>query len=132
MGGSKDLDYLLSEASPVLDPEQYVFVCRPATYGDHADWQPIASFSESEGLTLVLRQEIADAHAQSYDGVFKKITLEVHSSLSAVGLTAKVAERLAANNISANVFAAFYHDHIFVPVADADRAMSALAALAEQ
>ena len=131
MSGSVDLDYLLREARPVLDLEKYVFVCRSATYGDHADWQPIASFSESEGITLILRQEVADTHALSYDGVFRKITLQVHSSLSAVGLTAKFAERLAASNISANVFAAFYHDHIFVPLADADRAMSALSTLAE-
>ena len=131
MSGSKDLDYLLREASPLLDPDKYVFVGRFAKYGDHADWQPIASFAENEGLTLVIRQQVADAHALSYDGVFRKITLKVHSSLDAVGLTAKFTQRLAANNISANVFAAFYHDHIFVPMADADRAMSALATLAE-
>ena len=131
MSGSKDLDFLLREASPVLDPDRYVFVCRSAKYGDHAEWQPVASFAESEGLTLVIRQEIADANALSYEGVFKKITLAVHSSLSAVGLTAKFAQRLAESDISANVFAAFYHDHIFVPLSDADRAMSALATLAE-
>ena len=131
MSGSTDLDYLLREAKPVLDPENYVFVCLSAAYGDHVDWQPIASFVESEGLTLVLRQEVAGTHSLTYDGAFKKITLQVHSSLSAVGLTAKFAERLAAINISANVIAAFYHDHIFVPLADADRAMSALSTLAE-
>ena len=131
MSGSKDLDFLLRKASPVLDPDRYVFVCRSAKYGDHAEWQPVASFAESEGLTLVIRQEIADANALSYEGVFKKITLAVHSSLSAVGLTAKFAQRLAESDISANVFAAFYHDHIFVPLSDADRAMSALATLAE-
>ena len=131
MAGSKYLDFLLREASPVLDSDRYVFVCRSAKYGDHAEWQPVASFAESEGLTLVIRQEIADANALSYEGVFKKITLAVHSSLSAVGLTAKFAQRLAESDISANVFAAFYHDHIFVPLSDADRAMSALATLAE-
>lgn len=132
MGGSTDLDYLLREASPTLDSNNYVFVCRPASYGDHAEWQPVASFAESEGLTLIIRQEIADAHALSYDGIFKRITLQVHSSLNAVGLTARFAQRLAANNISANVFAAYYHDHIFVPLPDAQRAMTALATLAEQ
>ncbi len=131
MGGSKDLDFLLKEASPILDPDQYVFVCRPAVYGAHADWQPIASFTEEEGLTLVLRQALADTHGLTYDGVFKRITLQVHSSLNAVGLTSRFAERLAANNISANVFAGFYHDHIFVGLSDGDRAMLALAALAD-
>ena len=132
MGGATDLDYLLAQARPILDLQDYVFVCLPATYGDHADWAPIASFAEGEGLTLVIRQQIADTHELPYDGVFKRITLQVHSSLSAVGLTAKFSTRLAANNIGANVFSGFYHDHIFVPVVDADQAMSVLATLAEQ
>ncbi len=129
MGGSKDLEYLLQSAGPALDAEHYVFVCMSATYGDHAQWRPIASFAEDEGLTLVIREATADLQGLEYDGVFRRITLEVHSSLEAVGLTAKFAERLAMHNISANVFAGFYHDHIFVPAGDADRAMSALSSL---
>ena len=132
MTGATDLKHLLTAACPVLDPETYVFVCLPASYGDHAEWQPIASVSEREGLTLILRQKVARAHDLSYEGTFKRITLQVHSSLAAVGLTAAVSGRLAAAGISSNLVAAFYHDHIFVPVADADRAMAALATLTEQ
>ena len=44
-----------------------------------------------------------------------RIVLGVHSSLAAVGLTARVAESLAARGISANMVAAFHHDHVFVP-----------------
>ena len=54
------------------------------------------------------------------------ITLDVHSSLEAVGLTAAVSAALAEENISCNVVAAYYHDHLFVPVADAERAMETL------
>jgi hypothetical protein len=50
----------------------------------------------------------------------------VHSSLEAVGLTAAVAGALTAAGISANVVAAFHHDHVFVP---ADRAEAAMAQL---
>lgn len=132
MSGARNLDYLLQQASPALDPEDYVFVSCQARYGDHADWQPIAAFAEDEGLTLVIPREVADAEGLPYEGVFSRITLEVHSSLEAVGLTAAVAGRLAASGISANVFAAFHHDHVFVPSADAGRAMSELAALAGQ
>ncbi len=131
MSGAMDLSYMLREANPVLDPEDYVFLCLAADYGDHADWRPIASFSENEGLTLVVSKDIADANSQTYDGVFSRITLQVHSSLNAVGLTAKFAERLTANNISANVFAGFYHDHIFVAASDAEQAMMALSTLAD-
>jgi len=132
MSGSSDLKYLLSEACPVLDSERYVFVCLSASYGDHAEWQPIASFTEREGLTLVLRQEVATAHSLTYEGVFRRITLQVHSSLVGVGLTAAVSGHLAAAGISSNFLAAYFHDHIFVPADDADRAMSVLVALAEQ
>ncbi len=125
-----DLDYLLREASPVLDPEEYVFLSVAAQYGEHADWQPIASCVEDEGLTLVIRKSIADASAQAYEGVFKRITLQVHSNLNAVGLTATFATRLTEHNISANVIAGYYHDHIFVAAQDAEQAMQALAALA--
>ena len=44
-----------------------------------------------------------------------RIALQVHSSLAAVGLTARVAESLAARGISANMVAAYHHDHVFVP-----------------
>jgi len=56
----------------------------------------------------------------------RRITLTVHSSLEAVGLTAAVAGALARQGISANVVAAFYHDHIFVPRDQAERAVAVL------
>ena len=129
MSGATDLDYLLKAANPQLDDDEYVFVCRSADYGDYAEWQPLGSFLEKEGMTFIIRKDIAQKSAVAYEGVFKRITLQVHSSLEAVGLTARFAERLTAANVSANVVAAFYHDHIFVPLADADRAMTALSKL---
>ena len=53
----------------------------------------------------------------------------MHSSLIAVGLTAAVSGTLAAHNISANIIAAFFHDHLFVPQEDAERALAALCAI---
>jgi uncharacterized protein len=61
-----------------------------------------------------------------YAATYAWITLTVHSSLEAVGLTAAVSKALTEENISCNVVAAFFHDHIFVPVKDAERAMNAL------
>ncbi|WP_238326176.1 ACT domain-containing protein [Marinomonas sp. S3726] len=52
--------------------------------------------------------------------------MTVHSSLDAVGLTAAVATKLAEHDISANVIAAYYHDHIFVQKEKADAALQAL------
>lgn len=130
MRGITDLSTLLTSLNPVLADGEFVFVTHAsASYGDGAKLQPIAAIVEEEGLTLVLPKSQADNAGELYEGVFRKITLEVHSSLSAVGLTAAVADVLYQHDISVNVIAAFYHDHIFVPACRAHEAMVALAQL---
>lgn len=130
MSGITSLSTLLSSMRPTLHPGEFVFASRPgASYGDGAELNPIAAFEEAEGLTLLLPRERADAEGVPYDSVFRMITLQAHSSLDAVGLTAAVAHALAECEISANVVAAFYHDHVFVPAERADEAVDALAAL---
>lgn len=66
-----------------------------------------------------------------YDYVCKWITLQVHSALEAVGLTAAFAVELGEHNISANVVAGFYHDHIFVSESDGENAVKVLKGLSE-
>ncbi len=132
MIGYTDLDHLLKSAEPTIDNEEYIFVSVAACYGDHAEWTPIATFREAEGLTLVLLRSVADAKNIHYSKTFKRITMMVHSSLSAVGFTAALSATLAKNGISANVMAAYYHDHVFVPAEDAELAMSALMELANK
>lgn len=128
MLGESNLDTLLSSMQPKVLETEYVF----CTLGQGADlasclnMEPIATFMEEEGLTLVLAKNMADRHKLDYESVFRCITLTVHSSLDAVGLTAAVATKLAEHDISANVIAAFYHDHIFVQAKKADAAMQAL------
>jgi hypothetical protein len=61
-----------------------------------------------------------------------RITLAVHSGLAAIGLTARVATALAARGISANMIAAFHHDHVFVPWDRRDEAMAALRELSKR
>ncbi|MEM8982635.1 MAG: ACT domain-containing protein [Pseudomonadota bacterium] len=131
MSGVTDLEYLLRHASPVLDPAKYVIVSIDPAINNAVIASALATFREDEGLTIIVEQSIADTHELSYDGTFSRITLMVHSSLEAVGLTAAFATKLAAAKISANVFAGYYHDHIFVPERDGERARTALARLAE-
>ena len=115
MAGEKDLQKLLDSMSPVLRDGEYVFcTVGDANYGDYAEAAPIASFTETEGLTLVLLKEAADSKGLPYQGIFRCITLGVHSSLQAVGLTAVVSNALAEKGISANIIAGYFHDHIFV------------------
>ncbi len=133
MSGERDLQTLLASMSPVLLDGEFVFCTfADACYGDHANLQPIASIMESEGLTLVIPRAKADGLALRYDSVFCGITLKIHSSLDAVGLTAAFATKLSERGISANVVAGYFHDHIFVQQAFALRAMSALNELARQ
>ena len=127
MSGIEKLDKLLRNMSPQLHDEEFVFCSFEfACYGDFADLNPIASFAEDEGLTLILLKDYADSQCISYDVIFRLITLTVHSSLEAVGLIAVVANKLAEHEISANVVAAYYHDHIFVPCEKAEKAMEVL------
>jgi hypothetical protein len=106
---------------------EYVFCTfAKARYGDHATLEPLAACAEPEGLTLVVPRSRADETGVSYESIFRGITLRVHSSLNAVGLTAVVSAALAEQGMSANIIAGYYHDHIFVQSEHAERAMAAL------
>ena len=126
MAGITDLNTLLASLEPVLQPGEFVFCTVHGDLADFTDLEPVASFLEPEALSLVISRSAADTAGLAYDASFRQITLSVHSSLEAVGLTAAVAGRLAEHGISANVVAAYYHDHVFVP---AERAEEALAVL---
>jgi len=127
MRGARELSGLLSTLEPELSAAEMVF----CTFGDLGIVErlhlcPVAIFLEAEGLTLVIPKAVAEQHAIPFEVTFRAITLNVHSSLEAIGLTAAVAGRLALHGISANVVAAYYHDHIFVPTLDAERAVEVL------
>lgn len=126
MSGIVELKQLLQAISPKLQPGEFVFCTVQPDFSELASLQPVGTFLEDEGLTLIIAAEQAEASGLRFDGKFRQISLQVHSSLEAVGLTAAVSAKLTAAGISANVVAAFYHDHVFVPVAQADRALSAL------
>ncbi len=93
------------------------------------DVDPIATVREDEGLTLVLAQQEADAAGLSYEAPQARLTLRVHSSLAAVGMTAAVSAALTRAGISCNVVAGVHHDHIFVPLQRGEEARQVLARL---
>ena len=126
-----DLDILLKSMSPTLAAGRYVFCTTQGELKDYLSLAPIATFREKEGLTLVLEAQQAKAAQLDFDAVFSLITLSVHSSLEAVGLTAAFATKLASYGISANVVAGYYHDHIFVQEDKANAAMQALSEFAQ-
>ncbi|RYU68704.1 ACT domain-containing protein [Aliivibrio finisterrensis] len=126
MSGITDLDELLRSMSPKLIESEFVFCTVSGVLTDYVELNPVATFIESEGLTLVLEKSVAEKAGLSFDGTYSQIILTVHSSLEAVGLTAAVASKLASKGISANVIAAYYHDHVFVQTSKAEAAVSAL------
>ena len=106
MAGIKDLGTLLSSIDPVLDERSFVFCTFPEFHWDDVhQLNPIGFFHEKEGLTLIITQQEAINKNINYESVYKLISLNVHSSLDAVGLTA---------------------DHIFVPEEKAEQALAAI------
>jgi hypothetical protein len=128
MSGEKDLQQLLQHMEPVQQPGSYVFVSVP-NVDDIDPSVAVMTFREAEGYTVILEKTFADQLGYAYGFVAAWITLTVHSSLEAVGLTAAFSRALADAGISCNVVAGYYHDHIFVPEGDADAAMVALQSL---
>ena len=123
MTGETQLTVLLRTLAPERQPGDYVYATLPAL---QAELDPILLFRESEGWTHVLRREVADAAGLAYTFPCAWLTLRVHSSLQAVGLTAAAADALADAGIACNAVAAYYHDHLFVPLDRADEASDIL------
>ena len=88
--------------------------------------QPV-ELAKAEGITLVLLHEEAEAHGIAYEFPCRMITLNVHSSLEAVGFIARIATVLAAKGMGVNPVAGFYHDHLFVPEGREGEALEILA-----
>jgi hypothetical protein len=119
--GEHDLEILLGHMDPVLDPQEYVYATGSAPLP-----LAICTFHEAEGTTLILPRSDAESLSIPFTYPCRRITLNIHSSLEAVGLFAAVTAKLAANGISVNVVSGYYHDHLFVRTADATHVMTLL------
>ena len=123
--GITDLDELIKNMEPILNEGEYVFVSVP-----DIEKIPraitICEVKEKEGITVVISKEDAERLALPFEFVAAWITLNIHSALEAVGLTAAFSTALGQNNISCNVVAGYYHDHIFVDQKDKEKALEVL------
>ncbi|GAB3037261.1 ACT domain-containing protein [Bowmanella dokdonensis] len=126
MSGEINLDHLIQSMQPVLHEELFVFVTRPATQALPGNLIPRMQFLEQEGMTLIVEQYQADLQGWDYQFPCRMITLNVHSSLEAIGFLAKITVALAKRQMGVNPVSAFYHDHLFVPADKADEAMQCL------
>jgi hypothetical protein len=130
--GEKSLAKLLATLTTTLHPVTYVF----ATVKDESKLPPLSEtqlfFRESEGITVITSLDYAKATGLEYFFPCKMITLNVTSSLEAVGFMAVIATRLATREMGVNPVSGFYHDHLFVPLGREDEAVEVLGELAAE
>ncbi len=123
-----DLSVLLRSMEPHLQDGTYVYVLSEGN-PDLMDRRVVASVREAEGLSLIVEKSFASENGLQPHFECAWITLNVNSDLAAVGLTAAFASALGESRISCNVVAGLNHDHIFVPVHQAEVALKVLRAL---
>ena len=109
--GETSLVGLLSTLVTTLDPETFVFLTLPAPQTPPPSLHIQMWCREAEGLTVITTQSAAVAHGLTYTFPCRMITLNVHSSLEAVGFIAAVSARLAQRGIGVNPVSGFFHDH---------------------
>ncbi|WP_426033079.1 ACT domain-containing protein [Cypionkella sp. TWP1-2-1b2] len=126
MAGEADLAVLLRSMQPELHGSAYTYAAT-----DTAVVGAFAQVAESERMTVIATVEVLQAHWIVVEPASARISLSVHSDLAAVGLTAAIAQTLAATGISANVVAGFCHDHVFVPWEQRLQAIAALRVLSD-
>ena len=114
MSGELNLQALLKTLTAKLTDGVYVFITLP-TDQVPVDIKPRMRFEEAEGTTLIMLQSEAKALELEYEFPCRMITLDVHSSLEAVGFIAYIATQLAEHDMGVNPVSGFYHDHLFVP-----------------
>lgn len=134
MPGETQLATLLANMEPTLHIGRWVFASMSsAKFNELLKTLPLdrlqGLYQEAEGVSLILDEKSAISQGIDYQESFSCISLSIHSSLEAVGLTAAISTALAKENISANVVAAYYHDHIYVPQHQAEAAIKCLKAL---
>lgn len=121
----KNLDVLIKNMQPIQGPtcafcqiDEQIF--RSITT------LPLAMFKESEGVTAIYPIEFAESLGLAISWIGTQITLNVHSSLDAVGFLASITTTLAKHEISVNAFSPVSHDHLFVKPVDVEKTMSVL------
>jgi len=128
----RDSQAMIAGMAPVQDPEIWHFcTTADAALAKRAGPNALAVFAEDEGVSMILPEEAARDLGFETDMPMTRITLSVNSALDGVGLTAAVSGALADAHIPCNMVAAYHHDHAFVPVEDAGRAMEILQKVAE-
>jgi len=124
--GEMDLGNLIKNMQPTLEDDEMVFCSLPPARAEEYFVLCQGFYVEREGITVIIGKHLADLNGLFYDLVFKRITLNVHSSLAAVGFLARITEVLAAQGFSVNVVSAYNHDHLYIQSGQAQAALETL------
>lgn len=131
--GENNLIALFSSLQTILHPDIFVFITLTTSTQLPPPFLFIQmSFREIEGITIITTRESAVANGLDYTFPCRMITLNVHSSLEAIGFMAVITTKLADKNISTNPVSGFYHDHLFVPLGREEEALEALKNLSSE
>lgn len=117
---------MLAGLEPELDlrPHKYAKLSWLWVFAIGSFWlfgRQFAVVWEKEGICQIVPTTMSDKGP-----LFAKITLQVHSHLEGVGLTAAVATGLADEEIACNIIAGLHHDYLLVPWSRRDDAMRVL------
>lgn len=127
--GETNLAKLLGGMTPVLHDAVFGFATVSAVPDGLV---PRMIFRENEGITIIAETREMEAAGIEHGFRCRMITLNIHSSLEAVGFLAAITARLAAAGMGVNPVSACYHDHLFVPEERAAEAIALLQALARE
>lgn len=138
--GITDLNDLIRSMKPSLHPEVFVFGHIPTK--TEADSQNVLKlltglpvqmmFREDEGWTVIIEQSVAESIQLQSTFPCKKITLNIHSSLDAVGFMAAILKELTELNIGCNLVSGYFHDHLFIPAGKEEAVMEVLQRMATE
>lgn len=127
--GEINLKTLLASMQPALHASPFIFCTLSRDDYANLSFEPLCTFCEQEGNTVIATQQQAMDNGLAFDMLWACITLNVHSSLTAVGFLAAITAKLAEAGISVNAVSAYYHDHLFIPWECKNQVMEILAEL---
>ena len=131
MSGETEIDILLKNMRPEINDGEYVFCS--VNNKDKVNFEEVVAFiREKEGLTIIVEKNKAISLGLDFRFISSWITLNVYSSLDAIGFNSIISNSLSENKISCNVIAGFYHDHLFVNKKDANSAINILKILSQR
>lgn len=130
MSGQTNVNAMLRSLSVSVRPDKYVVVTlAPDAVVPGLSEGVAAVIDETEGPTVIATIERAEREGWPQEFIAAWLTLDVHSALEAVGLTAAFSRALGRAGIPCNVIAGFYHDHILVPHDKSEAAVEVIEAL---